>query len=106
LEAILNLIRNALDASGPGESVLVAWKSGSEGLALVVQDRGSGMGADVLARAGEPFFTTKPQGRGMGLGLFLVRSLADRLGGRLTLESTLGKGTTATFYFPPGGENG
>jgi two-component system sensor histidine kinase RegB len=58
------------------------------------------MSPDVLARAVEPFFSTKPPGGGMGLGLFLARSLVERLGGRLVLESARGAGTTATLVVP------
>jgi two-component system, sensor histidine kinase RegB len=53
---------------------------------------------DVLARLGEPFFTTKP--KGMGLGVFLVRALADRLGGRFDVRSSRGQGTTITITIP------
>jgi two-component system sensor histidine kinase RegB len=59
-----------------------------------------GMTADVVRRAGEPFFTTKPPGEGMGLGLFLVRLVAEKLGGSLRLESELGKGTRAVLELP------
>jgi two-component system sensor histidine kinase RegB len=60
-----------------------------------VSDEGAGMPAEVLARAGEPFFTTRAPGEGLGLGLFLARALAERLGGQLWLESVPGRGTTA-----------
>jgi two-component system sensor histidine kinase RegB len=69
-------------------------------LRIEVSDQGHGMPADVLARAGEPFFTTKQPGRGMGLGLFLVRTLLERLGGKFTLDSEPGRGTSATLYLP------
>jgi two-component system sensor histidine kinase RegB len=58
------------------------------------------MRADELARAGEPFFTTKPAGSGMGLGLFVTRAAAEQLGGDLALASTAGAGTTATLTLP------
>jgi len=58
------------------------------------------MSRDELARVGEPFYTTKPPGKGMGLGLYLVRLLAERLGGRLEFDSELGAGTTAILEFP------
>jgi two-component system sensor histidine kinase RegB len=54
----------------------------------------------VLARAGEPFYTTKEPGRGMGLGLFLTRTLVERLGGELTLSSEAGAGTRALVRLP------
>ena len=72
----------------------------NDALVIEVTDRGEGMSAEALARAGEPFFTTKPVGRGMGLGLFLARTLATQLGGSLDLDSTLGKGTRATCRLP------
>jgi two-component system sensor histidine kinase RegB len=54
----------------------------------------------VLARAGEPFVSTKPSGAGMGLGLFLARTLAEGLGGRLIIESGPGGGTAAGLDLP------
>jgi two-component system sensor histidine kinase RegB len=59
------------------------------------------MPPDVLQRAVEPFFTTKP-GSGLGLGLFLAKSLAEGLGGRLSLASVPGRGTSATIELPRG----
>lgn len=94
-----NLVRNALDASEDGRVSLDATHDGTT-LRLSVVDRGAGMDADTLARARDPFFTTKETGRGMGLGLFLVDSLAQELGGSLSIESTRGVGTTAVVSVP------
>jgi two-component system sensor histidine kinase RegB len=58
------------------------------------------MPAEILSRAGEPFFTTKDPGEGMGLGLFLTHTLAEQLGGALELKSTPGEGTSATLQLP------
>jgi len=55
---------------------------------------------EILARVGEPFFTTKPAGRGMGLGLFLARTVVERLGGAVTLDSVERHGTTARIAVP------
>ena len=55
---------------------------------------------EVLERATEPFFTTKGPGRGMGMGLFLARALAEQLGGQLRLVSSQGAGTSATIELP------
>lgn len=63
--------------------------------AVIVVDRGPGMSAEVLQHAGEPFFTTKEPGQGMGLGLFLARTVIEGAGGALTLSSTPEAGTTA-----------
>jgi len=70
------------------------------GWRLSVEDTGAGMPAEVLARAGEPFFTTKPPGEGMGLGLFLARAVLDQLGGRLELRSVAGQGTRVEMSWP------
>jgi two-component system sensor histidine kinase RegB len=98
--AIANLVRNALDATAAGGRVSLAVETGS-GVRIVVKDNGAGTTADVLARAGEPFFSTKPSGRGLGLGLFLSRALAERLGGRLVLQSSPGAGATVEIELPP-----
>jgi two-component system sensor histidine kinase RegB len=67
---------------------------------MTVLDRGAGMDPDVLSRAGEPFFTTKGPGEGMGLGLFLTRALAEQLGGELAITSTPAAGTEARIDLP------
>jgi two-component system sensor histidine kinase RegB len=107
VRALLSLLRNALDASPDGAGVAVEVDVSREGgsmLTLTVCDRGSGMTPDVLARAGEPFFTTKPPGQGLGLGLFLARNLADQLGGRFTIDSSPARGTTARMILPLEGQ--
>ena len=58
------------------------------------------MSAVELAKAGEPFWTTKPPGRGMGLGLFLVRATLEQIGGRFDLQAAPAKGATATMTVP------
>lgn len=98
--ALVSLLRNALDASDRTQTVTLA--AGGDGIVvrLTVRDRGVGMPPDVLARVGEPFFSTKPAGAGMGLGVFLTRALAERLGGALRFDSTPGDGTSATLELP------
>lgn len=66
---------------------------------IVVADHGQGIPADVLERIGEPFFTTRAPGSGMGLGVFLARTLAERLGGSIAYSSELGRGTRAVWTF-------
>jgi two-component system sensor histidine kinase RegB len=97
---VLPLVRNSLDAS-PRESVVRVRVALSGGRVRVhVTDEGHGMSPEVLERAGEPFFTTRPPGRGTGLGLFVVRLHAERLGGTLSLDSAPERGTTARAEWP------
>lgn len=98
VQALRNLVKNALEASV--EPVSVSVELAGQHLRVSVMDRGSGLDASVAARMGEPFFTTKPVGRGMGLGVFLARTLAEQLGGSLTYESALGRGTHAHLTLP------
>lgn len=67
---------------------------------LTVSDTGSGMDAQTLERAAEPFFTTKPAGKGSGLGLSMVYGFATQHGGALRLRSQLSKGTTVELWLP------
>jgi len=69
---------------------------------ITVTDQGEGMDSDTLARAMDPFFTTKGTGKGTGLGLSMVQGLAEQSGGRLVLRSQQGAGTAAELWFPAG----
>ena len=99
-QALVALIRNAVDASANRAMVTVSANVDGGLLQLLVEDAGSGMTEETLRHVGEPFFTTKEPGKGMGLGVFLVRTLAHRLGGGLTFESAAGRGTRVTFEVP------
>ncbi|RCW66692.1 hybrid sensor histidine kinase/response regulator [Pseudorhodoferax soli] len=108
--ALLNLAVNARDAMPEGGQLTLSAQE--ETLAqsgaiapghyvrLAVTDTGSGMDAATLARATEPFFTTKGAGKGTGLGLAMVHGLAGQSGGGFTLQSQAGQGTTATLWLP------
>lgn len=93
-------VQNALQASSSDRPVKLVAERDEDFLRITVADQGGGMGADILRRAGEPFFTTKEPGQGMGLGLFLARRVIERLGGSVQLESTLGAGTQVIFRIP------
>jgi two-component system sensor histidine kinase RegB len=99
-QALCALIENAQQASPPGDDVVVRVAPAGAHIRFEIRDRGTGMPADVLARVGEPFFTTKPAGKGMGLGVFLARAVADRLGGAVTITSAPGSGTSVVFALP------
>lgn len=105
--AVLNLCINARDAMAEGGIINICVclgdsdeATGMRFLRLAVRDTGEGMDEETLKKAVEPFFSTKPIGKGTGLGLSSVHGLASQLGGRFELESTPGKGTTATLWLP------
>ena len=93
-------LKNAQDASPAGAAVDLTVRRADGAIDFTVADRGPGMPRAVLERVGEPFFTTKPLGRGMGLGLFLARTVVERIGGSLRLDSDVGRGTTAIVRVP------
>ena len=110
--AVLNLISNACDAMPAGGTLVirtesvnlaeqqVAGAAAGHYLQVSVSDNGIGMPADVVARAVEPFFTTKPVGQGTGLGLSQAYGLVQQSGGALHIESEIGEGTCISLYFP------
>jgi two-component system sensor histidine kinase RegB len=100
LHSVYALVKNALDASEAAAPVDVRIDCARGAVEISVQDFGVGMEPQVLAHAGEPFFTTKEPGRGLGLGLFLTRAFAESQGGELALESELGRGTRAVLRLP------
>ena len=92
-QIVRNLLRNAFEATGGRVALSVAARPA--GLSVSIHDDGPGMSPDVLARVGEPFFSTKGPGQGLGLGVFIARTLSHQMGGRLVIESAQGRGTTA-----------
>lgn len=100
VQSMVALLKNALDASEPEARVTLEVRREPDGIALEVADRGTGIPAHVLEKVGEPFFTTKAPGRGLGLGVFLARVFFESRGGALLIESTPGMGTVARARLP------
>jgi PAS domain S-box-containing protein len=113
--ALLNLCVNARDAMTLGGFISIVASNETVGavrrasqpnlppgafVRLKVSDNGSGMDAETLAKASEPFFTTKGPGKGTGLGLSMVHGLAAQSGGALQIFSTVGEGTTVELWLP------
>ena len=110
--ALLNLVVNARDAMPDGGILTIAatikrramrLADGSlttRAVCLTVTDTGVGMDEETLRRIGEPFFSTKGDGKGTGLGLAMVRAAMDQMGGEFVMSSRLGEGSTAQLWFP------
>lgn len=103
--ALINLVVNARDAMPDGGAIdLVATVDPGPGdpahVLIAVRDTGRGMSADVVKRATEPFFTTKANAGGTGLGLAMVHGFAEQSGGQMLIESAPGAGTTITLRLP------
>ncbi|WP_394842697.1 ATP-binding protein [Pendulispora brunnea] len=108
VQVLLNVVRNGLDASDdvppPRRQVRLELTPSRAGafVDFEVTDEGSGIPPELVVRLGEPFLTTKAPGRGLGLGLFLVRAFVERTGGRLDIASRVGEGTKVTLSVPAG----
>ncbi len=102
LQALTQVLRNAIQASPVGEVVACRVKAQSSQVLFEVQDSGPGIPREILDRLGEPFFTTRDPGQGMGLGLFIARSLVEHLGGGLKIDSAPGRGTRVELHIPFG----
>ena len=100
VQSLVALVGNALDASADDLPVVMKAECNGQEIVLLVCDSGCGMNEEVLRHVAEPFFTTKEPGEGMGLGTFLVRTFAERLGGNLAYRSAPGRGTVATLTLP------
>ena len=104
---LLNLVRNAADAMPDGGKVVLRTREPRlDGLGdqlateVSVSDNGTGMPPAVAERAAEAFFTTKPRGKGTGLGLWLAQRFASTYDGKLKIETTQGQGTTVRLALP------
>jgi PAS domain S-box-containing protein len=105
-QVFLNLLTNAAQAIPAGDAdrntIRVTVRRGDGGEAVVdVADTGAGMAPEVRARMFEPFFTTKPMGAGTGLGLFICHGIVSGMGGRIEIESEVGRGSTFRVLLPP-----
>jgi two-component system NtrC family sensor kinase len=96
-----NLIANAVDALGeqPGTVAVSTIREGDR-IAIEIADSGQGIPADLLSKIFDPFFTTKRPGKGYGLGLAICLSLAESLGGGITVQTKEGDGSRFQVWIP------
>ncbi|MEM6706875.1 MAG: ATP-binding protein [Acidobacteriota bacterium] len=99
-QVVTNLVINARDALAEGGRVRISTEVGSTNVWLLVDDDGQGMSEETRRRAFEPFYTTKGAGMGTGLGLSTVYGVIKQSGGRVSIDSALGSGTTVTISLP------
>jgi PAS domain S-box-containing protein len=100
-EVLMNLLSNAVDAMPEGGHLRVWTRQGPEGMIEIgLADSGHGIAPAHRDAIWEPFFTTKPQGKGTGLGLPLSRSMIAQHGGSISLQSEEGRGTTVRIWLP------
>ena len=99
-QVVLILLTNALDACLDGGTITLRTRAGADGVTIHVIDTGQGIDPSVRGRIFDPFFTTKPVGKGMGLGLSIGYSIVQEHGGRIDVESALGRGSHFTVHLP------
>jgi signal transduction histidine kinase len=100
IQVLLHLVNNAVDAMGESGTLTVTTELTDDAVTLAVADTGAGMEAEQATRIFEPFYTTKANGRGAGLGLFLTLGILKTHGGSISVESTPGHGTTMRVRLP------
>ena len=97
-QMLINIIRNGIDAMPDGGILIIRIKEKAPSVLILIKDEGCGMTREELQRLGEPYFSTKS--KGTGLGLMVSYSIARQLGGEISVQSEKGKGTVFTLEFP------
>src|SRR5262249_13101768 len=101
-EALINLVANAIEATPSGGAVALRVKQDTGAVTVEIVDTGRGIAQEDLERLGTSFFTTRPNGT--GLGVVLAQGVIAQHGGKLSYASSVGRGTTATITLPAGAE--
>jgi two-component system sensor histidine kinase RegB len=99
-QTLRSLAKNALDASEENQEIRMDFVLENEHLMIRIIDEGTGISPENFSKVFDPFFSTKEPGAGMGLGLYLCRTVIEDMGGRLRLDSEWGVGTVASIQLP------
>jgi two-component system, NtrC family, sensor kinase len=99
-QVLLNLLTNAIHATDFGGWISVSLRVSENHIQIFIQDSGCGIPRENLAKIFEPFFSTKGAGQGTGMGLYVSRGIIEKLGGTLTVESRVGKGSKFIISLP------
>jgi two-component system NtrC family sensor kinase len=99
-QVFLNLISNAIDAIGKNGRVEVLSRRRGDRIMVEIVDNGPGISPEMQKRIFDPFVTTKQTGKGTGLGLWISYNIMEKLGGKITFSSQVGKGTTFIVEIP------
>jgi signal transduction histidine kinase len=99
-QVFMNLLTNAAQALGENGEIVIETARVGKDVVIKIVDDGPGIPPDVLPRIFDPFFTTKEVGKGSGLGLSIVHGIVERHGGRIDVDSSVGRGTTFTVTLP------
>lgn len=99
-QALVALFVNAVEAMPEGGTLTVRVAQTEEEMSIIMNDTGAGIRKSDIPHVFEPFFTTKENGQGVGLGLSVVYGIVERHGGKISVDSEVGKGTTFTLMFP------
>jgi two-component system NtrC family sensor kinase len=99
-QVIVNILLNAIQASPANSGLSVSLEQIDGNARIVVQDQGQGIPADELSRVFNPFYSTKPEGEGTGLGLSVSYGIVQKHGGHISIESGDSEGTTVVIMLP------
>lgn len=99
-QVMVNLLTNAIHATGPGGKIHIILEGIEREVALTVRDTGQGVPKENIGKIFDPFFSTKGPGEGTGLGLFVSRGIVEKLGGTITVESRVGHGASFHVRLP------
>ncbi|MFV9511307.1 ATP-binding protein [Tepidibacillus sp. LV47] len=99
-QVFINIIQNAIDAMDEGGQLMIGARVQDQWIEVQIQDNGIGMTNEQLQKVFDPFYTTKPAGKGTGLGLYISYQIMKKINGEIVIESEKGKGTKVRVVFP------